>query len=333
MRIITDAMGGDYAPLEQVKGTAEAVKKLGCEAILCGDEGLIRPILSECKADMSKISIIHCSEKIENEDDPIRAVRRKTDSSLVVAMNMLSSGEGDALLSAGNTGALIAASTFILKKPDGVLRPALTPLLPSQRGPFALLDAGANAVCTPENLYQFAVMGSYYMSHVLEIKRPRVALLNIGAEEKKGTDLTREAYKILKNSDLNFIGNIEARSLPYGEADVIIADGFTGNIALKLYEGLGKYIAGEVKEIFMKNLISKIAAVMVHSGINGFRKKMDYKEYGGAPLLGVNGTVIKAHGSSDARAIVSAFMQAEKACKSGLTEAIKNKLTETSIKV
>ncbi len=324
MRIIADAMGGDYAPVEQVKGALAAVEKLGIEIILCGDREKIEPLIKGRKTD--GIEIVHCSEVIENDDDPIRAVRRKTDSSLVVGMNLLREGKGDAIVSAGNTGALIAASSFILKKTDGVIRPALTPLLPSDKGPFALLDAGANSTCTPENLYQFAVMGSYYMSCVSGIKNPRVALVNIGAEEKKGTQLTKEAYELLKNSQLNFVGNIEARNVPYGEADVVVTDGFTGNVMLKLYEGLGKYIGGEVKEIFMKNIISKIAALMVGGGIKSFRKKMDYKEYGGAPLLGVGGTVIKAHGSSDARAMLSAFAQAKKACESGLCEAIRENL-------
>ncbi len=331
MKIIADAMGGDFAPAEQVKGAVMAADKYGIEIILCGDEEKIYPILKKHKADMSKIEVVHCSEVIENDDDPIRAVRRKTDSSLVVGMNMLAQGRGDAILSSGNTGAIIAASSFILKKPEGIIRPALTPLLPADGGPFALLDAGANATCTPENLYQFAVMGSYYMSHVLGIEKPRVALVNIGAEAKKGTALTKETYELLKNSGLNFVGNIEARDIPYGKADVVVTDGFTGNVILKFYEGLGKYLAGEVKNIFTRNLVSKFAALMVGSGIKGFKKKMDYKEYGGAPLLGVNATVIKAHGSSDAKAFCSAFVQAKKACESGLCEAIKQNLGKEEI--
>ncbi len=333
MKIIADAMGGDHAPFQQVKGAVEAAKKLDTEIILCGNAEVIYPILEREKADMRKIEVVHCSEVIENEDDPIRAVRRKTDSSLVTGMNLLNEGKGDALVSAGNTGAIIAASAFILKRMEGVQRPALTPLLPSDKGPFALLDAGANSVCTAENLYQFALMGSYYMSHVMGIENPRVALINIGAEPKKGTPLVKEAYEILKNSRLNFVGNIEARHLPYGKADVVVADGFTGNITLKLYEGLGKYIAGEVKNIFNQNILTKGAALLTYGGIKRFRKKMDYKEYGGAPLLGVGGTVIKAHGSSDARAMYSAFVQAKKASESNLTGIIAEKLSKQKTEV
>lgn len=326
MKIIIDAMGGDSAPGSQVEGAAAASLEMKPEIILCGDAERINSILGRCRADMSKIEVVHCSEKIENDDDPIRSVRRKTDASLTVAMKMLAEGRGDAVVSAGNTGAIIAASAFTLKKPDGILRPALAPILPSDKGPFTLLDAGANSVCTPENIYQFAVMGSYYMKHVMGMKNPRVALVNIGAEERKGTPVTKVAYKILKNSELNFVGNIEARQIPYGNADVVVTDGFTGNVILKLYEGLGKYFSGELKGMLMKNTITKLAALMLGGGISAFKKKMDYKEYGGAPLLGVNGTVIKAHGSSDTKAVISALAQAEKACASGLTAAIKESL-------
>ncbi len=324
MKIILDAMGGDNAPNAQVLGGLIAAEKLNVEIILCGDKDLIEKEIANYKGDISRVSIHHCTEKIENEDDPIRSVRRKPDSSIVVGLELLKSGAGDAFISSGNTGAVIVASMHTLGMIDGISRPALTPIIPTATGACALLDSGANAVCTPENLCHFAIMGSYYMNKVVGIENPRVGLINIGVEEKKGTPLTKEAYKMLKETPVNFTGNIEARDIPNGHADVIIADGFTGNVVLKLYEGMGKFLLTKFKDILMKNIKTKLAALLIKGEVGAFKKSMDYKEHGGAPLLGVNGTVIKAHGSSDSKAVVSAVRQAIKAVESNLTQEIRN---------
>jgi len=323
MKIILDAMGGDFAPKEQVLGGCFAAEKLGVEIILVGDENQIKKEMELYNGDKSSVSIYHCSEKIENDDDPIRSVRKKKDSSVVVGMQLLKDGKGDAFVCSGNTGALIAAASLTLGRLEGIERPALTPILPTQKGPAALLDAGANSMCSPENLYYFAIMGSYYMQEVMNIKNPRVGLVNIGIEEHKGSKLTKEAFELLKKAPINFIGNIEARNIPYGDADVIVTDGFTGNVILKLTEGLGKFFTGEIKSIFLKNIKTKIASIFVKDGLKEFKNKLDYKEFGGAPLLGVDGIVIKAHGSSDSRAIYNAVRQAKKAVEANLTDVLK----------
>lgn len=327
MKIGIDAMGGDYAPVEIVKGAALASKDMDLELVLFGKEEQIRSILAKCSYDEKRITIVNSSEIIENEDDPIRAVRRKKDSSLVRGLDALSEKQIDALVCAGNTGAIIAGSVFKLGRLSGVSRPSLTPIIPTDHGFAAILDAGANAECTPENLYEFAVMGSFYIEKVYDIHRPRVGLVNIGAEEHKGTPLTRQSYQLLKESNLNFIGNLEARDIPAGAADVIVTDGFTGNVILKLTEGLGIIFSKYVKELFIKNTLTKCAALLVKKGLLAFKKKLDYKEYGGAPLLGIDGVVIKAHGSSDSKAIHSAIRQAEKFVTSDVLSSIRKYLT------
>ena len=324
MKIILDAMSGDNAPKAQIIGGLTAAEKLGVDIILCGNKDIIEKEMASYKGDTSRVTIHHCTEVIENEDDPIRSVRRKPDSSITVGLGLLNEGKADAFISSGNTGAVIVGSMQILGVIEGISRPALMPVIPTAKGPCALLDSGANAVCTPENLCHFAIMGSYYMNKVMGIPNPRVGLINIGVEEKKGTPLTKEAYKMLKEMPINFTGNIEARHIPAGNADVIIADGFTGNIVLKLYEGMGKFLLTKFKDILMTNIKTKIAALLIKGEVGAFKKSMDYKEHGGAPLLGVNKTVIKAHGSSDAKAVVSAVRQAMKAVESNLTEEIKN---------
>lgn len=327
MKIILDVMSGDNAPKAQISGGLMAAEKLGVDIILCGNKDIIEKEMASYKGDTSRITIHHCSEVIENEDDPIRSVRRKPDSSITVGLNLLKDGVGDAFISSGNTGAVIVGSMQIVGVIDGISRPALMPVIPTAKGPCALLDSGANAVCTPENLCHFAIMGSYYMNKVLGIENPRVGLINIGVEEKKGTPLTKETYQLLKEMPINFTGNIEARNIPLGDADVIIADGFTGNVVLKLYEGMGKFLLTKFKDILMTNIKTKIAALLIKGEVGAFKKSMDYKEHGGAPLLGINKTVIKAHGSSDAKAVVSAVRQAIKAVESNLAEEIKNCVT------
>lgn len=322
MRIIADAMGGDNAPAQQVKGAVMAAQKLDVDIVLCGREDEINAELAKIDGDKSRISVVNCSEVIENEDEPVTAARRKKDSSMVVGLKMVKDGQGDAFVSSGNTGALIAASIFTLKRIPGVSRPALAPVIPTAKGPAILLDSGANAVCKPENLYTFAVMGSYYMESVLGVKNPRVGLINIGAEPHKGTPLTQQSYEMLKNAPVNFVGNVEARYILDSQADVLVADGFTGNVVLKLIEGTAKFFFSGIKEMLYKNFVTKLAALALKGEFKGFKARFNYKEHGGASLMGVNGVVIKAHGSSDAYAFYNAVKQAKKAAEGGLVEKI-----------
>ena len=245
---------------------------------------------------------------------------------------MLADGEGDAFVSAGSTGALVVGATFIAKRLKGIKRPALATVLPTAGAPTMLLDSGANAECRPEMLVQFGIMGSAYMEKVLGVNRPRVALANIGAEESKGRELELETYKLLKTAPLNFTGNIEARQVPLGDADVVVADGFTGNIMLKLYEGMAKFFAGELKTLLTANAKSKLAALLVMNNVKAFKKKVDYSEYGGAPLLGTAKPVIKAHGSSDAKAFYNAIRQAKAFTENGVIETITDALASMKTK-
>lgn len=322
MRIIADAMGGDKAPAEQIKGALMASQKLGIDVVLCGREDTINAELAKLDGDKSRISVVNCSEVIENEDDPVTAARRKKDSSMVVGLKMVRDGQGDAFVSSGSTGAVIAASIFTLKRIRGVSRPALAPIIPTQKGPAILLDAGANAVCKPENMHDFAIMGSFYMQSVMGIENPRVGLVNIGAEAHKGTPLLQESYHILENAPVNFVGNVEPRYILDSQADVLVADGFTGNVILKLIEGTAKFFFSNIKEMLYKNIITKISALALKGEFKSFKEKFDYKKHGGAPLMGVNGVVIKAHGSSDARAFYNAIKQAKTAVDGKLVEKI-----------
>lgn len=325
MKIIVDAMGGDYAPKEQVAGAVKAANELDIDIILCGKEEDIKREMAELGEITDRIEIHNCTEVVENEDDPVRAVRRKKDSSLVVAMKLLHEGKGDALVTSGNTGAVIAAAVFELGRIKGINRPAIAPLVPTIPGkPLLLLDSGANAICTPQNLLGFAIMGSHYMENILGIKNPKVGLVNIGVEEKKGTPLTKEAFQLLKEADVNFAGNLEARQIPHGDVDVAVTDGFTGNVILKLMEGMGEFMKSALKGILMKNMITKISSLTMMGGLKEFKKKFDVKEHGGAPILGVDGMVVKAHGNSDAKAFSAAIRQAKKAVETGLLGKIKN---------
>ena len=332
MKIIIDAMGGDFAPKEQVAGAVKAVNELDVDIILCGREEDIERELEMAGTKTDRIEIHNCTEVIENEDDPVRAVRRKKDSSLVVAMKLLKEGKGDALVTSGNTGAVIAASVFELGRVKGITRPAIAPLVPTIPGrPMLLLDSGANAICTPQNLLGFAIMGAHYMENILGVENPKVGLVNIGVEEKKGTPLTKEAFQLLKNADINFAGNLEARQIPHGDVDVAVTDGFTGNVILKLMEGMGEFMKSALKGILMKNTITKISALTMKGGLNEFKKKFDVKEHGGAPLLGVDGMVVKAHGNSDAAAFCSGIRQAKKAVETDLLNKIKKAIEGSDI--
>lgn len=312
MKIIVDAFGGDNAPLEILKGCRSAADDFKVEIILVGDEEKIYSCANQNGIKLDGMEILDAPDVMLMTDSPSEVLKSKKNSSMAVGLQALADGKGDAFVSAGSTGALVMGATFLVKRIKGVKRPAIGSVLPSNDKPFLLLDCGANADCTAEHLKQFAQMGSIYMEKFVKCKSPRVALANIGTEDSKGDRLRHEAFSLLKDcSDINFIGNVETRDVPYGCCDVLVADGFTGNIILKLYEGVAGAMMDNIKSIFKKSSITMLAAMMVKGGLLGLKMRMDYSEFGGAPLLGVNGVVIKAHGSSDAKALRNAIRQAK----------------------
>lgn len=308
MRIIVDAFGGDNAPVEILKGAAKAVATYGCDIVLTGDEEKIRQAAQENGISLDRMEIVHASDVMTMEDHPKSILREHKESSMAVALRLLAEGKGDAVVSAGSTGALLMGGTFIVKRIKGVSRPALAPVMPSDDKPFMLIDCGANADCRPEMLVQFAHMGSIYMSHMYPREGgPRVGLLNVGTEDTKGGELQLATFPLLKESGLNFIGNVEARDVPAGVADVVVADGFSGNVLLKTLEGTVDMLLKNLKQSFMSSLRTKIGAALVMPGLRGLKKKLSTSEYGGAVLLGVNKPVIKAHGNSKADGFCSAI--------------------------
>lgn len=308
MKIIVDAMGGDNAPLEIIKGSLLAKKEYNVDIILVGKESVINSVSRENNLDISDVEIINAKQVIETDEEANTVLKKKPDSSMAVAFRMLAQNEGDAFVSAGNSGSLCVGGTLITKRIKGIKRPGFAPLLPHFAGGcFMLIDAGANLETRPELLLQYAVMGSTYMKNVMKIENPRVGLANVGTEEHKGTELQHKAYELLKEADINFIGNVEGRELPYGKCDVVVCDGFTGNLILKTYEGTAKAIADKVKNLFSKNLKSKLAAALVMSDLKKMIKEFDYNEYGGAPIMGTLKPVFKAHGSSKAKTIKNAI--------------------------
>ena len=328
MKIIVDAMGGDNAPASNVKGALAAVKELGVEVTLVGrGEDILKVLEAEGLKEPPKgVEIVHASEVVEIYDNPATAFREKKDSSLTVGLNLLKDGKGDAFVSAGSTGALLAAATLIVKRIKGIRRAAMAPVVPTGNGGAVLIDCGATAECTPEYLLQFAFMGSFYAEHVLGRPEPRVGLLNIGAEPSKGTELQQKTYQLLKEAGeqgrIHFTGNVEGKEAVYGQVDVIVSDGYSGNIFLKTMEGTGGFLAKELKALFKKNLITKLAAVLVSGGLRRFKSLLDAGEVGGTAFIGISKPVIKAHGSSDERAIKNAIRQAVKCASSGLIEDI-----------
>ncbi len=319
---MVDAFGGDNAPEEILKGCALAKAEYGVHIGLSGDEHKIRKAASSVEVSLDGMDIVHAPGVISMEDDPDLIVKDKKDCSMAEGMRRLSSGEYDAFVTAGSTGAAVMGSTFIVKRIKGVKRAALAPLMPNAKGFMMVIDIGANAECRPEMLVQFGLMASIYMEKAESVKSPRVGLLNIGTEETKGTPLQLEAYKMLKKAPLNFIGNIEAREVPSGDCDIIVTDGFSGNIVLKLTEGVAMYLFGMVKSAFKTNIKTKIAASLMMPQLKQLKRKMDYTEFGGAPLIGISRPVIKAHGSSDANAIKNAIRQAIRYGQSGVISEI-----------
>lgn len=326
MTIIVDAYGGDNAPLSVLQGCELAVKEYGVKIILTGDEQDILNVAKQNNIDLNNVEIVNASGVIQVEDEPTEIVKEKKDCSMGVAFKLLADGKGEAFVSGGSTGAIVVGASLIVKRIKGIKRAALAPIIPSDKGCYMLLDGGANLDCRPEMLMQFGIMGSVYMNKIMKIEKPSVGLVNVGEEETKGTELYINSYKMLSESPVNFYGNIEARDIPVGVCDVVVCDGFTGNIILKLTEGLGKTLGGNIKDMFMSGFLSKISALMVNNKIKAFKKKMDYTEYGGAPLMGISKPVIKAHGSSNANAFKNAIRQARDFASQGVISDIKNNM-------
>jgi len=327
MKIIVDAMGGDNAPLAPVQGAIQAAKEYGVEIVLVGQEERIKSVLEENKLSLpAGVTVRHASEVIEMCDDPAKAYRRKKDSSMTVGLTMVKNGEGDAFVCAGSTGALLSGATLVTKRIKGIRRAALAPVIPTGNGGAILVDCGANAECPPEYLLQFAYMGSYYAEKALGRANPKVGLLNIGVEPSKGTSLQLAVYPLLQEAAeagrINFVGNIEAREAIEGEVDVIVCDGYSGNIMLKAMEGTGKVMSREMKKMFKKNIFTMLAAAIVSGGIKDLKKMMSSDEVGGTALLGIAKPVIKAHGSSNAYAFQNAIRQARDFSASGIIDSI-----------
>lgn len=329
MKIILDGMGGDNAPASVVEGAVLALKEMNHEIILVGQEELIRNELKKYKYDEDRITIVDAREIITNDEAPVRAVRSKKDSSIVKGINMVKSGEGDIFISAGSTGALLSGGLFILGRIQGIDRPALASVYPIIGGKASLLvDAGANAECKPNNLLEFGIMGNIYMEKVIGRENPRVGLVNIGSEAKKGSTLTKAAYELLEQSDMNFIGNVEAREVPKGACDVIVTDGFTGNVILKLTEGLAWNILQVLKRKFTEGVKAKLGAALLIDKLSGLKQEFDYSSYGGAPILGVKGPIVKMHGSSSANAVKNTILKGIPYVEGDVVGTIQNSVLE-----
>lgn len=327
MKIILDGMGGDNAPEEIVKGAVEASEEIRHDICIVGKEERIKEDLSKYKYNPEQVTVVNANEVITNEDSPVRTVRKKPDSSLVVGLSMLKGGRGDLFVSAGNTGAIVVASRMILGKLEGIDRPCIASIYPILGGiPSLLIDAGANPDCRPQNLLQQAMMGSVYMEKVIGRENPTVGLVNLGAEEGKGTLMTKEVYPLLEGSNINFIGNIEARDVPKGACDVIVSDGFTGNVILKLTEGLAWNILKLLKKKFTDGGKARMGALLLKDKMMELKEEFDYSEYGGAPILGVKGPVVKMHGSSSANAVKNTIIKAVPFAEQDVISLIKHEM-------
>ena len=330
VKVALDAMGGDNAPAEIVKGAVEALNENDkLKVYTVGDENAIKAELAKYTYDASRLEIVHTTEVIETAEPPVMAIRKKKDSSIVKAMNMVKNKECDAFVSAGSSGAILVGGQVIVGRIKGVERPPLAPLIPTKTGFSLLIDCGANVDARPSFLVQFAKMGTIYMENVMGVKNPTVAIVNIGAEEEKGNALVKETFPLLKGCpDINFIGSIEARDIPYGMADIIVCDAFVGNVILKLYEGVGAVLISKVKEGMMSTLRSKIGALLVKPALKSTLKSFDASEYGGAPLLGLNGLVVKTHGSSKSKEIKNTLIQCVTFKEQNINEKIKQVISK-----
>ncbi|HBU80137.1 phosphate acyltransferase PlsX [Paenibacillus sp. UMB7766-LJ446] len=329
MKIVIDAMGGDNAPVATVEGAiAAATEWADTQIVLVGDEAKLEPLLSKSGAKPANLTVRHASEVIGSDDEPVKAVRRKKDASMVVAGRMLKEGEADAMISAGNTGALMTAGLLVVGRMEGIERPALAPMIPTIDDVGVLaLDLGANMDAKPEHLAQYGLMGSLYRQKVQGIASPRVGLLNVGTEPGKGNELTKHAYPLLEQLPIRFVGNVEARDVLTGACDVLVCDGFAGNILLKSLEGTAGAIFALLKEQFSSSLKSKLAAAVLMPELRGLKRKLDYTEHGGAPLLGLSRLVVKSHGSADGNAIKNAVRQARIAVQNQLVESISKEIS------
>ena len=329
MRIILDGMGGDNAPSAIVEGAVLASKEINHEIVIIGQEELINQELKKYKYNNEKITVADAREVITNDEAPVRAVRSKKDSSIVKGINMIKQGEGDIFISAGSTGALLSGGLFILGRIQGIDRPALASIYPIVGGePSLLVDAGANAECKPNNLLEFGIMGNIYMEKVIGRPSPRVGLVNIGTEAAKGNTLTKAAYELLEQSNMNFVGNVEAREVPKSACDVIVCDGFTGNVVLKLTEGLAWNILQVIKRKFTDGVKAKLGAALLIDKLGELKKEFDYSEYGGAPILGIKGPIVKMHGSSNANAVKNTILKGIPFVEENVVETIQNSVLE-----
>ena len=339
MKIILDAMGGDHAPQAPVLGALQATKDFDAQITLVGKgEEILKVLKEQGISDLPEgMEIAHADEVVDMHDDPANVIRKKKNSSMVLGLKMLSDGLGDAFVSAGSTGALLSGATLIVKRVKGIRRAAMGPVMPNKAGgKTVILDCGANAECTPEFLLQFGLVGSLYAKKYLGVQNPKVGLLNIGTEDSKGTPLQKEAYALLQDASnrgiLNFVGNVEARDVPLGAVDVVVCDGFAGNVLLKSIEGTAMFMGSLMSKMFKKNLFSKLAAMLVMKDIKAFKKLLDYREIGGTQFLGIQKPVIKAHGSSDALAFRNAVKQAMDASKSDISEELEAGLQALVVK-
>ncbi|WP_446899482.1 phosphate acyltransferase PlsX [Clostridium sp. LBM24168] len=330
MKIIVDGMGGDLAPMAAVGGAVEASQERDIQVAITGKKEEINKELEKYKYDKNKISVIDAREVIDTNEPPVMAIRKKKNSSLVRALNIVSGGEAEAVVSAGSTGAFMTGATLIVGRIKGIDRVALAPVMPGRNGNFMVIDSGANVDCKPKYLLQFAMMGKIYFENVLKINNPSIGLINIGIEEEKGNELTKTVYKLLKDTNLNFVGNVEPRNISDGDVNILVCDGFIGNTVLKMYEGVSLNVIGMLKEEIMKSSSAKIGALFMKNIFKKLKIKFDYSEYGGSAFLGSRGICVKAHGSSDIRAFKNAILQAEKCVENSVIDKIKSEIENLS---
>lgn len=326
MKIIVDAFGGDNAPLEIIKGAMDAKSEYNIDIVLVGSAEIIKKVAKDNAIDLGNTQIVDAPDVISMEEKPGEIIKSKSESSMAVGMKLLANGHGDAFVSAGNSGAICVGATLIVKRIKGIKRAGFAPIIPKSQGCFMLIDCGANLDARPEMLLQYGLMGSIYMEKVMGISNPRVGLANVGTEEHKGGELQQQAYHLLQNSNLNFVGNVEGRDIPLDGCDVLVCDGFTGNLILKTYEGVAIALMKKVKGVLTKNLKNKLAASMIYSDLKSMQKEFDYNEYGGAPIMGCSKPVFKAHGSSNAVTFKSALRLTIQYVEANVVETISSSL-------
>lgn len=326
VRIIVDAFGGDNAPFEIIKGSALAIKDYNVDITLVGDKAKIMDACAKVNVDAAQFTIVHADSVIDMNDSGSDIMKAKSDSSMAVGLKLLADGEGDGFVTAGNSGAVCVGATLIVKRIKGISRPGFAPILPGMKGHFMILDSGANLQCRPEMLRQFGIMGSIYMEKVMGIKNPRVGLANVGVEEHKGTEVHQDAYKLLAEVPVNFIGNVEGRDIPENACDVLVCDGFTGNLILKTYEGVAMSFLKKIKGIFFKNLKNKLATMLMMKDVKAMKAQFNYNDYGGAPILGVRKPVFKAHGNADSETFKNAIRLTKQYIERNVVDEISNSL-------